>query len=68
MKKHNRSRRRHQSSRYAHIKRYFSQANIDDFASSQSPQRPVSALEKSSSFAVSEYNIVEKVKAKKKKL
>ncbi len=57
-KKHNRStRKRHQSSRFARIKRHFSQANMDDFASSSR----TSALEKSSSFAVSEYNILEKV-------
>ncbi len=62
--KHNRSTRKHrQSSRFARIKRHFSQANMDDLASSSrtSMHRPVSALEKSSSFAVSEYNILEKV-------
>ena len=63
-KKHNRStRKRHQSSRFARIKRHFSQANMNDFASSSrtSIHRPVSALEKNSSFAVSEWNILEKV-------
>ena len=55
-KKHNRStRKRHQSSRFARIKRHFSQANMDDFASLSQ------TLEKNSSFSVSEWNIMEKV-------
>ena len=63
-KKHNRStHKRHQSSRFARIKRHFSQANMDVFASlsQTSIHIPVSALEKNSSFAVSEWNIMEKV-------
>ncbi len=62
VKKQNKTRKRHQSSRFARIKRHFSQANIDDFAPEQSPRRrPASALEKSSGLAVSEYNILQKV-------
>lgn len=65
-----RHRKRHQSSRFARIKRHFSQTNIDDFSSpNDSPRlpdretytRPKSVLEKSSNLARSESNLLEKV-------
>lgn len=66
LKKSRSTRKRHQSSRFARIKRHFSQANIDDLGTTTdtSPRRSVSALGKASSFAVSEFNISEKVRDK----